>query len=70
MGFIEVLKNTRLRLYDFISAKVLQSAIIGVLCCIGFGLAGLDGWFILGILAGALNIIPNVGPIIGLYPHY
>ncbi|MFQ5621326.1 MAG: AI-2E family transporter [Candidatus Nanoarchaeia archaeon] len=67
-GFVEMLKHTRQRLYDFISAKVLQSAIIGILCCVGFGVAGVEGWFILGLLAGALNIVPYVGPIIGAIP--
>lgn len=56
------------RLRDFFSAKILESVIIGFICCIGFYLAGINGWFFLGALAGLLNIVPYIGPIIGAIP--
>jgi Predicted permease len=56
------------RLGDFFSAKILESVIVGAICCIGFYLAGINGWFFLGALAGLLNIVPYIGPIVGAIP--
>lgn len=67
-AFVEVARDTRKRLYDFISAKLLESVVVGFICAIGFGIVQLKGWFILGMLVGALNIVPYVGPIIGAIP--
>lgn len=56
------------RLHDFLSAKVFESIIVGSICCFGFYVAGLKGWLVLGILAGFLNIVPYLGPILGAIP--
>lgn len=56
------------KLRDFFSAKILESFIVGIICCAGFYLAGINGWFFLGALAGFLNIVPYIGPIIGSIP--
>lgn len=56
------------RLGDFFSAKILESVIVGLICCIGFYLAGINGWFFLGFLAGLLNIVPYIGPVVGAIP--
>ncbi|WP_440955476.1 AI-2E family transporter [Methanosarcina sp. Mfa9] len=62
------LKDMGRELEDFFSAKMIESSVVGLICCIGFYLAGVDGWFFLGVLAGFLNIIPYIGPIIGAIP--
>jgi len=68
-GIIDrALKGMGRELEDFFSAKMLESVVVGLICCTGFYLAGVDGWFFLGILAGFLNIIPYIGPIIGAIP--
>lgn len=67
-GIIRALKSIGRELEDFFSAKMLESAIVGLICCIGFYLGGLDGWLFLGILSGFLNIIPYIGPILGAIP--
>jgi predicted PurR-regulated permease PerM len=67
-GIIRALKSIGRELEDFFSAKMLESAIVGLICCIGFYLAGIDGWLFLGILAGFLNIIPYIGPLLGAIP--
>ena len=67
-GILRALESIGRELEDFFSAKMLESAIIGLICCIGFYLGGLDGWLFLGILAGFLNIIPYIGPILGAIP--
>jgi predicted PurR-regulated permease PerM len=56
------------RLRDYFSAKILESVIVGLICCIGFYLAGVNGWFFLGALAGLLNIVPYIGPVVGAIP--
>ncbi|AKB78351.1 ABC transporter, permease protein [Methanosarcina horonobensis HB-1 = JCM 15518] len=67
-GIIRALKSIGRELEDFFSAKMLESAIVGLICCIGFYLGGLEGWLFLGILAGFLNIIPYLGPLLGAIP--
>jgi len=67
-GFMTTVRNTRAKLYDFIGAKALESLAVGIISATGFILAGLPGGFILGMLAGAFNIVPYIGPLIGLIP--
>lgn len=67
-GIIRALKSIGRELEDFFSAKMFESAIVGLICCIGFYLGGLEWWFSLGILAGFLNIIPYIGPLLGAIP--
>lgn len=68
----DIFKSTSLeigkQLRDFFSAKVVESIVVGSICCLGFYFAGLDGWLLLGLLAGFLNIVPYLGPIIGAVP--
>ena len=58
----------KLQLRDFLTAKVTESVVIGGICCLGFFIAGLKGWLFLGFLAGILNIIPFLGPLLGAIP--
>ena len=67
-GISRALKCMGRELEDFFSAKMIESAIVGLICCIGFYLGGLEGWLFLGILAGFLNIIPYIGPLLGAIP--
>lgn len=67
-GIVRALKSIGRELEDFFSAKMIESAVVGLICCIGFYLAGVEGWIFLGILAGFLNIVPYIGPIIGAIP--
>ncbi len=55
-------------LHGFFAAKVIESLIVGIICCIGFFVAGLKGWLILGMLSGFFNIVPYIGPLIGAIP--
>jgi predicted PurR-regulated permease PerM len=49
----------------FLRGQMLVALIVGVLTSIGFWIIGLDFWLIIGMVAGALNIIPFVGPWVG-----
>lgn len=67
-SFFKTLKDIGKYLHDFFEAKAIESLVIAAICCFGFYVAGLQGWLILGVLAGILNIIPYLGPIIGALP--
>ncbi len=64
-GFKRGLKDIISKLNDYFEAKALESFIVGTICCIGFYIAGIKGWFFLGIIAGFLNIVPYLGPVMG-----
>lgn len=52
----------------YIVAKFIEAAIIGIIITIGLLLMDVRFAFILGIVAAATNIIPYLGPILGIIP--
>jgi len=56
------------QLHTFFAARVVESTVIGGLCCLGFFIAGVKGWLVLGLLAGFLNAVPYFGPFLGAIP--
>lgn len=67
-GFMRAARKIGTQLHDFTQAKVIESTVIGGICCFGFFVAGLKGWLVLGVFAGFLNVVPYVGPIVGAIP--
>lgn len=55
-------------LSGFIVGKIIDSAIIGVLCYIGMRLLRLDYALLISIVVGITNIIPYFGPYMGAIP--
>ena len=54
---------------SFLSGKVIDSAIIGVLCFIGMMILGMRNYAVLiSVFVGVTNIIPFFGPFIGAVP--
>ncbi len=49
----------------FLRGQMLVALIVGVMTSVGFLIIGLEFWLIIGMIAGALNIIPFVGPWVG-----
>lgn len=49
----------------FIRGQMLVALIVGIMTSVGFAIIGLNFWLIIGMIAGALNIIPFVGPWVG-----
>jgi len=49
----------------FLRGQMLVALIVGIMTSIGFRIIGLEFWLIIGMIAGALNIIPFVGPWVG-----
>jgi len=62
------LNEVATHLHDFFTAKVIESIVVAFICCIGFFIAGVKGWLILGLVAGFLNIVPYIGPLLGAVP--
>ncbi len=50
---------------SFVRGQLLVSVIVGIASSIGMYLIGLPFWLIIGILAGFLNLIPFLGPVVG-----
>ncbi len=52
----------------FISGRILDSAIIGVLCYIGCAILGMPYSMLIAVIVGITNVIPFFGPFIGAIP--
>ena len=52
----------------FISAKILDSFIIGVICFISMALLGMPYYPLISLIVGVTNVIPFFGPFIGAIP--
>ncbi len=56
------------QLGGFIRARIIESIIISILTAFGLYLLEIPFSFLLGLLAGVLNIIPYIGPVISFIP--
>lgn len=65
---IENFRFTHKTFIGFISGKILDSAIIGVLCFIGTKLLGTPYAVLVSVIVGVTNIIPFFGPYLGAIP--
>lgn len=52
----------------YISGQVIECLFVGTFSAIGYGLVGIPYALLIGIFAGITNIIPYLGPYIGLVP--
>lgn len=52
----------------YVYAKFVESLIIFVILLIGYSIIGINGAIVLALLGGFLNILPYVGPAIGIIP--
>ena len=52
----------------FISGKLLDSAIIGVLCYVGTSIIGTPYAILVSVIVGVTNVIPFFGPYLGAVP--
>ncbi len=65
---LEVLRFTDKTFGGFIIAKVVDSAIIGIICYVGMTLLKLEYAVLISVIVGVTNIIPFFGPFIGAVP--
>ena len=54
--------------HEFLVGKLLDSAIVGVVCFLGCLIMGLPSPALIGMVVGVTNLIPFVGPFIGAVP--
>ena len=52
----------------FISGKILDSTIIGILCFIGMSIFDMPSAMLVSVIVGITNVIPYFGPFIGAFP--
>jgi predicted PurR-regulated permease PerM len=50
----------------YVKGQIVIVSIVTVLYAIGFGLAHVPLWFFFALIAGACNVIPRIGSLIGL----
>lgn len=67
-NIIHSMRFTHQAFGGFISGKILDSAIIGVLCYIGTTLLDMPYAILVSVIVGVTNIIPFFGPYIGAVP--
>lgn len=66
--FLDVTREANRMFRGFLIGKILDSAIIGVLCFIGMSILQLPFVVLVSVVVGITNIIPYFGPIIGAAP--
>ena len=64
----EILRATAGTLRNWLSAQLMAMTVVGVLTASGLWFAGVPLAFALGLFAGLLAFIPNIGPVIAIAP--
>lgn len=64
----ELLKKLNQTLSKYIAGQVIECLFVATFISLGYWLIGLPYAFLLGIFAGMTNIIPYLGPYIGIFP--
>lgn len=67
---IHAMRFTHKTFGGFISGKILDSAIIGVLCYIGTTLLDMPYAILVSVIVGVTNVIPFFGPYLGAIPCF
>jgi putative permease len=65
---VTTLKKTSLSLGNFIRAKAIEAFLVSLLTYIGLLICGSDYAIVLALIAGVTNILPYIGPILGVIP--
>lgn len=66
--FLDFCSRTNRIFSGFISGKLLDSLIIGVICFVAMNLLHLDYAMLISLIVGVTNVIPFFGPFIGAVP--
>ncbi len=64
----QVLSESGSTLQSWLIAKLIEMLLIGVLTTLGLWLLGIELALVLGLIAGLLSFIPNIGPVIAVIP--
>jgi len=60
----EFFEDVNSTLASYIRAQLTACLLVGIMCTVGFALIGLPSPLVLGLLAGVLEFVPLVGPLI------
>lgn len=63
---LDLTKNIDKKIAGFVRGQITVAFILGAVYAIGLSLAGLKYGFLIGLMAGMLNVIPMVGSTVGL----
>ncbi len=66
--FIDFCRRTNRIFSGFLSGKILDSLIIGIICFIGMKILHLEYAVLISMIIGVTNVIPFFGPFIGAIP--
>ena len=69
-NFIRTMRVSNQLFGGFISGKILDSAIIGVICYVGLMILGIPYSLLVAVIVGVTNVIPFFGPFIGAVPSF
>lgn len=67
-GIFELANYSDMQFGGFINGKIIDSAIIGVLCAILMSIIGLPYTVLVSTIVGVTNVVPFFGPFIGAIP--
>ncbi|MHC5248876.1 AI-2E family transporter [Enterococcus sp. LJL120] len=65
---MELLGQLNKTLSNYISGQAIECLFVGTFTFLGYWLIGVDYAFLFGVIAGLTNLIPYLGPYIGLAP--
>lgn len=65
---LDIYAHVSWQLAHFIRGRILEALIIGIVVWAGLSLTDIHYAPILGIIAGATNLVPYIGPLIGMIP--
>ncbi|MCX4266964.1 MAG: AI-2E family transporter, partial [Firmicutes bacterium] len=68
LHFIDFCHRTNRIFSGFLSGKILDSLIIGIICFIGMKIMHLEYAMLISLIIGVTNVIPFFGPFIGAIP--
>lgn len=67
-GFLTLVRSSDRSFGGFISGKLLDSLIIGILCFVGMSLFRMPYAVLISVIVGVTNVIPYFGPFFGAIP--
>lgn len=67
-ALLSLLRSSNKTFGSFISSKLVDSLIVGILCYIGMTIFRMDYALLISVVVGVTNIIPFFGPLIGAIP--
>ncbi len=67
---MELLGQLNKTLANYISGQAIECLFVGTFTFLGYMVIGVDYAFLFGVIAGLTNLIPYLGPYLGLAPAF